>query len=382
LRVIGIGAGGVPKDLKAGERIYCAPGVLQALPGLRMAREGYPPSGGQNAVLLLFGGPEASDPWLGRALQEGASVAWGAPLTLTLGLASDTVSRWAGDRRPWPAAQGVLLYGPTEDELPSPLEEAAPGVLWEGEERAEGDVLELSRRRSSRRFLYVPPLGGAAALRFVGAQAVMARLRAPDGCPWDRQQTHRSLLPYLLEEAAEAYDALQDGNVHESVEELGDLFLQVLFHAELGQEEGMYDAGVIAEALRRKLRRRHPHVFGDEHYASAEEFLPRWEELKAAEGLRRDSALSGIPRSLSSLAALQKAVNRLLRIGVTDIAEGGLGADLVERIARGEDLEAAVRAEFQRIRSTCAGAEAILGRKLSEATRIDVQTAWNKAKMA
>ncbi|MDA8346737.1 MAG: hypothetical protein M0Z66_14915 [Thermaerobacter sp.] len=380
--MIGVGAGGLPRTLTGGERIYCGPGVAGTLDGTDGVHEGFPRGGGNDDVLLLFGGPEPSDPWLWRALEAGATVMWAAPLTVALGLPQGTLSRPADAPQPWPAAQAVLIYGPSGDKLPSPLEEAPHGILIEGAERAEGPVLELAKRRSDRGFLYVPPLGGDAALCFVGAQTIMARLRAPGGCPWDRQQTHGSLLPYLLEEASEAYDALQDGSLHETVEELGDLFLQVLFHAELGQEEGTYDAGAVAEALRRKLRRRHPHVFGAEHYATAEAVLPRWEELKAEEGLRRESELSGIPRSLSSLAALQKAVQRLLRAGVTDISEGGFSAVLAERIAQGEDLEAQTRAELERLRRKCASAEALLGRKLSEATRNDVQTAWNEAKMA
>ncbi len=378
LRVIGVGDGQRIASALRGERLRCGPGVAGAL-GI-VAEEEFP--SGDADVLLLFGGPEASDPWLERAIAEGAEVEWCAPLAVLLGLPSATLSRHAGSDAPWPAAQGVLLYGQGVDELPGPLEEAPPGILFRAGTRQEAPVPELWARRTAQDFLYVPPLGGDAALRFVGAQAIMARLRAPGGCPWDREQTHMSLLPYLLEEAAEAYDALQDGNVHEAVEELGDLLLQVLFHAELGQEAGAYDVGAIAEALRRKLRRRHPHVFGDEHYASAADFLPRWDELKAEEGLERLSELSGIPRALSSLAAFQKAVERLRRLGVEPIADGGIGAELARRILRGEDLEAAVRAELADLRRTCANAEGILGRKLSEATRNDIQNAWNEAKMA
>ncbi len=381
MRVIGVGTGRAPQDLSSMDRLYCGPGVAGSI-ALAGVEERYPAGGGANDVLLLLGGPESSDPWLRRALQDGAKVRWGPPLAAELGLPPGTLSRPADATDPWPAAQGVLLYGPGSDKLPGPLEEAPPGILLQGGARLEGPVLALAAERTPQGFLYVPPIGGEAILRMAGAQAVMARLRAPGGCPWDREQTHRSLLPYLLEEAAEAYDALLGGNLHETVEELGDLFLQVLFHAELGREEGTYDAGTIAEALRQKLRRRHPHVFGEEHYETAEAFLPRWDELKAEEGMRRESELSGIPRSLSSLAAFQKAVARLQRLGITGIADSGLGAELTRRIAQGEDLEALTRAELERLRRICAGAEAILGRKLSEAPRNDIQAAWNEAKMA
>lgn len=380
MRVLGVGAGGrLPKTL-AGERVFCAPGVAGALLA-SPAEEDLAPAGSAD-VVLLFGGPEPSDPYLERAIAAGGTIEWGAPLAVELGLPPQTMSRPASDSLPWPAAQGVILYGDGGDKLPSTLEEAPDATLYERGTKETGPVLTLSKRRTASGFLYVPPLGGESALRLVGAQAVMARLRAPGGCPWDRDQTHASLLPYLLEEAAEVYDALQTGNVHETVEELGDLFLQVLFHAELGEEEGMYDVGAIAEGLRVKLRRRHPHVFGDEHYETAEAFVPRWDALKAEEGLRRDSELSGIPRSLSSLGALQKAIERLRRAGVADLSAQGFGADLAKRVFAGEDLEASARAEMARLRGLCSRTEAILGRKLSQATETDVQNAWNEAKMA
>jgi len=113
---------------------------------------------------------------------------------------------------------------------------------------------------------------------------VVARLRAPDGCPWDKAQTHRTLIPYLLEEAYELASALEDGDPQAIKEELGDLLLQVLLHAQIEAEEGRFDIADVAQILKEKLIRRHPHVFGTERAESPEEVRAQWEELKREEG--------------------------------------------------------------------------------------------------
>lgn len=119
---------------------------------------------------------------------------------------------------------------------------------------------------------------------------VVARLRAPDGCPWDRAQTHRTLVPYLLEEAYELAAAVDDGNPAEIKEELGDLLLQVLLHAQIEAEAGRFDIADVAETLKEKLIRRHPHVFGTEKAGTPEEVRAQWEELKKEEGRKEKRA--------------------------------------------------------------------------------------------
>ncbi len=119
---------------------------------------------------------------------------------------------------------------------------------------------------------------------------VVARLRAPDGCPWDRAQTHRTLVPYLLEEAYELASALSDGDTRTIREELGDLLLQVLLHAQIEAEQGQFDIADVAEALKEKLVRRHPHVFGGEKVETPEEVRAQWEELKREEGPAKKAA--------------------------------------------------------------------------------------------
>src|SRR2546428_3998910 len=112
---------------------------------------------------------------------------------------------------------------------------------------------------------------------------VVARLRAPDGCPWDREQTHESLRPYLLEETYELLEAIDSGDDTKMKEELGDLLLQVAMHAEIAAQEGRFDAAQVSEAAAAKMVARHPHVFGDVSVANSDEVLRNWEHNKERE---------------------------------------------------------------------------------------------------
>ena len=119
--------------------------------------------------------------------------------------------------------------------------------------------------------------------RFERAVAIMARLRAPGGCPWDREQTHESLKPMLLEEAYEVIEAIDEGNDEEFAGELGDLLLQVVFHSDIASEAGRFTVAEVIERVAAKMIRRHPHVFGEETASTAGEVLRNWEAIKAAE---------------------------------------------------------------------------------------------------
>ena len=153
----------------------------------------------------------------------------------------------------------------------------------------------------------------------------MARLRAPDGCPWDRKQTPESLKPYLLEETYEVLEAIDHHDPLCLREELGDLMLQILFHAQIGSERGTFTIDDVLEQLADKLVRRHPHVFGDrsgkEGAGTAEEVLTRWEEIKRNEreqaGDRNSpqSALSGVPKTLPALLRAYQVQARASRVG-------------------------------------------------------------------
>ncbi len=144
--------------------------------------------------------------------------------------------------------------------------------------------------------------------------AVMAKLRAPDGCPWDREQTHRTLRFHAVEEVYELMDAIEAGDDHEILEELGDLLLQVIFHCQLAQERGAFDFEQVARRIVDKLIRRHPHVFGDVKVKDVAEVWANWEQIKKAEkhGTRhaRPSVLDGIPKHLPALLRAEKLVKK------------------------------------------------------------------------
>jgi len=147
---------------------------------------------------------------------------------------------------------------------------------------------------------------------------LMARLRGPGGCPWDREQSRDSLKPFLIEEAYEVLEALDSGNREALLEELGDLLFQVVFHAQLAWELGEFSMTDVLEHLLAKMTRRHPHVFGDKTVSSAREALVQWEAIKHAEAAEDDksrSVLDGVPRSLPALLRAQRLQAKASRVG-------------------------------------------------------------------
>lgn len=154
---------------------------------------------------------------------------------------------------------------------------------------------------------------------------LMAKLRAPDGCPWDRKQTHESLKPYLVEEAYEVLESIDADDAASLREELGDLLLQVLFHAQIGSESGRFTIEDVIEGLATKLVRRHPHVFGSKQDpgagaqpATADDVLARWETIKEGERLQsgqETSALDGVPKTLPALLRAFQLQSRASRVG-------------------------------------------------------------------
>jgi uncharacterized protein YabN with tetrapyrrole methylase and pyrophosphatase domain len=143
---------------------------------------------------------------------------------------------------------------------------------------------------------------------------VMGRLRSPAGCPWDREQDHRSLRWHAVEEVYELMDAIDAGDDHEMAEELGDLLLQVVFHCQMARERGAFDFETVARRIVEKLIRRHPHVFGDAKVKDVAEVWTNWEQIKKAEkhGTKhaRSSALDGIPKHLPALLHAEKLVKK------------------------------------------------------------------------
>ncbi|MHB8717361.1 MAG: nucleoside triphosphate pyrophosphohydrolase [Candidatus Dormibacteria bacterium] len=173
---------------------------------------------------------------------------------------------------------------------------------------------------------------------------VVERLRAPGGCPWDRQQTHRSLRPYLLEETYELLEAIEGDDRAALREELGDVLLQVLMHAAISAEgDGGFDLGDVAETTRAKMIHRHPHVFADVAVDGAAAVVVNWERLKRAEKGERLSLLDGVPRTLPALAHAQGIQKRPARLGFDETpAVADAVAQLRDAIARAVD-EAAAR---------------------------------------
>ena len=156
---------------------------------------------------------------------------------------------------------------------------------------------------------------------------IMARLRAPDGCPWDREQDHQSLRFHAVEEVYELIDAIEARDDDEMVEELGDLLLQVVFHSQLGRERKAFDFELIAERISDKLIRRHPHVFGDAKVKDVDGVWTQWEQIKRAEkkGTKheRPSILDGIPRHLPALLRAEKLVKKARKGGLLPKKEAG-----------------------------------------------------------
>jgi len=192
---------------------------------------------------------------------------------------------------------------------------------------------------------------------------LMARLRAPDGCPWDREQDHLTLRHHAVEEVYELLDAIEAGDEHEMVEELGDLLLQVIFHCQLARERGAFDFDEVCERIVHKLVHRHPHVFGDQTLTTADAVLAQWEVLKRDEkkGTKheRPSALDGIPKHLPALQRAEKLVKKARKasLPVTGKSRCKLGkSELAQALfdlaayaqGRGWSAEELLRAETKR----------------------------------
>lgn len=165
---------------------------------------------------------------------------------------------------------------------------------------------------------------------------VVHTLRAPGGCPWDREQTHESLRPYLLEETYELLEAIDAGDDDKMMEELGDLLLQVAMHSEIAAEDGRFDAKQVSEAVAAKMVKRHPHVFGDVSVANADEVLRNWEHQKMHEARKAgndESVVDRVPASLPALAWTLGLQKRAARVGF-DFATSTAAAESVAEEAK------------------------------------------------
>jgi MazG family protein len=245
---------------------------------------------------------------------------------------------------------------------------------------------------------------------------LMRRLRAPDGCPWDREQTPATLKPQLLEECYEVLEAIDEGAPADLQEELGDLLLHVVFQAQLAQEKGDFTFTDVANGISDKLVRRHPHVFGQEKAGGAAEVITRWNDLKKAEKPSRQSALDGVPKALPALLraeALQKRARQVgfdwpdvpgalekVREEVDEVASeighaspGKVGEELgdllfsVVNLARhlelsAEELLTAANEKFSRRFRAVENAFKARGQKMEDRRLEELDAVWNEVKKA
>jgi tetrapyrrole methylase family protein/MazG family protein len=272
--------------------------------------------------------------------------------------------------------------------------------------------IDRSRRIGDLTALYVPPL--AVPSSFESFQETVAHLRAPEGCPWDKEQTHRSLRPHLLEEAFETLQALDEDDMGKLREELGDLLLQIVLHAQIATEAGTFTMAEAIASINDKIIRRHPHVFGSLNVQDVDQVLHNWEALKEGE---RDSEehggglMEGVPKTLPALAQAWELQSRAARVGfdwpevegvIEKIAEeiqeirgaqdpraqeSEVG-DLLFALANyarwlGVDPESALREANTRFRRRFASIEAEAqkaGRALSEMSLKELEALWQIAK--
>ena len=242
---------------------------------------------------------------------------------------------------------------------------------------------------------------------------IMARLRSPQGCPWDRKQTHQTLRPMMLEEVYELLEAIEQKDDHALQEELGDVLLHLMFHAQLAKERRAFNFRQVAQRLAEKLVSRHPHVFGQERLATTRQVLHRWHQLKEAEKPSRQSSLDGIPIHLPSLLLAQNLQKRAARVGFDwPNPEKGIPAKIREEIKevcqtkgrgaafarelgdllftlvnlarhRGVDAETACRDSAHRFARRVRSIETHLAKKGKKTTQLnprELEREWQKAK--
>lgn len=226
---------------------------------------------------------------------------------------------------PYPPDMPVLLTGVDSPELAAHIKSVLlttypgeHGVLWVGEgKKKEERVAELSGEVSGEdACLYIPALDEGTS--FESFAETIAHLRAPDGCPWDREQTHETLRKHLLEESYEAISAIDSGDFTDMREEFGDLLLQVVLQSQIANEEGQFNVNQVIHGIHSKIVRRHPHVFGDLELDGVDGVLANWEKLKEKErGNKSDGKglLDGVPVSLPALSQAQEYQDRAARVG-------------------------------------------------------------------
>jgi tetrapyrrole methylase family protein/MazG family protein len=261
--------------------------------------------------------------------------------------------------------------------------------------------------------LYVPPLEQGTS--FEAFQEVVARLRAPGGCPWDQEQTHQTLRPHLLEESYETLAAMDSEDPHQMAEEFGDLLLQIVLNAQIGSENGDFSMVDVLKGIYEKIIRRHPHVFGEAKVSDVRNVLQNWEKLKAEErktnGEASKGLLDGVPLALPALVQAQEYQDRAARVGfdwpliegvldkiaeeIAEIKQADNPSDLAEEIGdlffalvnlarwKQVDAESALRSTNMKFKHRFAHIEQVAikqARKITDLSLDEMEAAWQESK--
>lgn len=273
--------------------------------------------------------------------------------------------------------------------------------------------IDRSERIGLLTVLYIPPLPKGAS--FEAFQEIVARLRAPDGCPWDREQTHLSLRPHLIEEAYETLAALDSEDPPKMTEEFGDLLLQIVLNAQIGSEMGGFSMRDVLQGIHDKIIRRHPHVFGDWQVQGVGQVLQNWEKLKAEErqqnGEKEKGLLDGVPKALPALIQAQEYQDRAARVGfdwpeisgvldkiaeeIEEVRQAENPQEMADELGdlffalvnlarwKGVEAESALRGTNLKFKERFAHVEEVArsqGRALAELSLDEMEAAWQEAK--
>ncbi len=228
------------------------------------------------------------------------------------------------------AIDNELLLGDTKILLSDEYGDEHIVFLGSGDTYKKIKLYECDREKdvNHNTMLYVPPKTERSRYDSYELSKVFMKLRSPGGCPWDRKQDHVSLKRYLLEECAEVLDAIDGGDMAELMDELGDVLLQVLFHATIAQERGDFDMRDVTDNLVRKLIKRHPHVFADAVAQNPDEVLKQWDEIKheEKEDKSHTAKLKSVPKSMTALMRAQKVLSRAAKSGLMSEQENDIEA--------------------------------------------------------
>lgn len=310
MQIVGVGCG---EGVREG--MWVPPALMRAVPGCHVLTsfEEVP----DDAAVGLWGSPWPRQRHFRQLLASGRhyELTAGADIVLHLALPELTGPLALGgpDEVPQPGVATLVVEPYPGCRALSFLKEDEQVDAWPDPWQKHLPV-RMDIREAPATALVLVRRDGETALCLDEVWGLMQRLRQPNGCPWDRAQTPLSLRRYVLEEAAEVVEAVHDGRTHKIVEELGDLLLQILFQAEIGRSECRFELRDVVAALSEKLRRRHPHVFGDMQRQHSAEGVERiWQQVKEGEPAQRERlhALSGLPDELSPVLAVQKAIEKL-----------------------------------------------------------------------